>query len=277
MSMAEKHFSRAADSYASLAAVQKKIAAALIQEIPDGFIRGADLGSGPGVNFAALRGKAKSIIGIDISPAMTARAAETGVPDTRAVTGDIENIPLPGDSCDLIFSSMAIQWCRPERAFREIRRISRNGAFIALAIPVAGTLKELSQDLEKAGIPGRCMKFRSLAEIAPLLDECGITGKAASPVSNGIITKERVFQAKFTSIRAYLDSIRKIGASGVSAKPMSREARRRLFDVLQERLDRDALVHTYKTAFILGYLEKQSAEKESPAFGITAAKLGTLV
>ncbi len=256
MSMAEKHFSRGADSYASLATVQKRIAAALIQEIPNGFFRGADLGSGPGVNFAALREKAQSIIGIDISPAMTARAARTGVPAARAVTGDIENIPLPADSCDLIFSSMALHWCRLEKAFREIRRISRNGAFIALAIPVTGTLKELSEDLEKAGLPGRCMKFRNLTEIHALLDECGIAGKAASQDSAGIITRERIFQERYDSIRAYLDSIRKIGASGVSTKPMPREACRRFFGILGERQNRNALIHTYSTAFVLGYLKK---------------------
>lgn len=256
MTSTEKHFSRAANSYTSLATVQQKISAALIRKIPAGFFKAADLGCGPGVNFAALREKAKNVTGIDISPAMTARAARTGVPKVQVVTGDLEKIPLPDDSCDLIFSSMAIQWCRPERAFREIRRISRNGAFIALAIPVAGTLTELAEDLDKAELPGRCMKFLSMAELKALLDECGIAGKAGNPDSDGIITETRVFKEKFASVRDYLDSIRKIGASGYSAAPMTREAYRRFFDILGKRQDQDALVHTYKTAFILGYLEK---------------------
>ena len=249
MNLVEKRFSKAAAQYDSHAMVQKKIAEALLSEIPEGFSHAADLGSGPGVNFKELRKKARLVTGIDFSPAMTGIAAGLGIPGTRVITGNIEKIPLPGNSCDLLFSSLAIQWCRMDRVFREIRRISRNNAFIALAFPVSGTLSELGEALRDAGLQNRVISFSDPREIPPILKSSGISGN--------IGISERIFPERFSSVRDFMDSIRKIGAgTAPKSAPFPRASYRKLLDVLGKMERENRLVHTYRTLFITGHLLK---------------------
>ena len=252
MNLIEKRFSKAAMAYDSRALIQKRIAAALLAEIPDGFSHAADLGSGPGVNFKRLRQKAIQVTGIDFSPAMTGIAASLGIPGVRAVTGNIEEIPLPDNSCDLLCSSLALQWCRMDRVFREIRRVSRNRSFIALAFPVSGTLTELGEALRKAGLQNRIIRFHEPEEIKQILKNTGISGN--------IRLSEQDFTECYSSARDYLDSIRKIGAgSAPENSPVSRDSYRRLHDILRELERQNRLVHTYRTLFITGYLLKNAA------------------
>jgi malonyl-CoA O-methyltransferase len=41
----------------------------------------------------------------------------------RLVCGDAENLPLAAGSVQLVFSNLALQWCRPDRVFPEAARV----------------------------------------------------------------------------------------------------------------------------------------------------------
>jgi malonyl-CoA O-methyltransferase len=62
------------------------------------------------------------------------------------LVGDAESLPLAADSVDLVFSSLAIQWChRPQQLFAELGRVLRPGGRCVFTTLGPDTLRELRQ------------------------------------------------------------------------------------------------------------------------------------
>ena len=102
------------------------LARALIQLAPRG--RYADLGIGDGMLTLMLSEVAKSVTAVDISPEMLAqlraRAAKQGITNVETVEGEIEDLPLPDGSFDVVVLSQALHHAvHPARALAEARRI----------------------------------------------------------------------------------------------------------------------------------------------------------
>lgn len=100
-----------------------------------------DIGSGGGIDtiLAAKRvGPSGKAIGLDILDEMCERArghaAEAGVADwTEFVRGEMETIPLPDDSADVVISNGVLNLsARKSRAMAEIFRILRPGGRICM-------------------------------------------------------------------------------------------------------------------------------------------------
>jgi malonyl-CoA O-methyltransferase len=140
-------FSRAADSYDSVAALQRKVGSALLARLPTTLNpqRWLDLGSGTGhfsralgARFAAAEG-----VALDIAEGML-RHAQPLAGAQHFIAGDAERLPLRSESCDLLFSSLALQWCADFRAvLSEARRALRPGGVLAFSSLCVGTLHEL--------------------------------------------------------------------------------------------------------------------------------------
>ncbi len=141
-------FSRAALTYDGAAELQRQIGHQLLASVPQSEpARIMDLGSGTGYFTPLLRQRFSSsqLVSLDLAQGMLAYAREHRPdPDTVWVCGDAEALPLTDDSLDLIFSSLAIQWCeRPERLFAEVARVLRPGGRCMVATLGPGTLHEL--------------------------------------------------------------------------------------------------------------------------------------
>lgn len=73
----------------------------------------------------------------------------------RWLNADAEQLPVPDNSTDLIFSNLMIQWStRPELVLAECQRILKPGGILAISTLLAGTLEELKQAWAYAD-PGR--------------------------------------------------------------------------------------------------------------------------
>ncbi|MFC6669643.1 methyltransferase domain-containing protein [Marinobacterium aestuariivivens] len=126
-------FSRAAVSYDDAAELQRQVGHRLLELIPPsepGTL--LDLGSGTGYFTPLLRSRfpGSTLISLDLAHGMLeyARRHRPGE-GTAWVCGDAEQLPLASGSLDLVFSSLAIQWCeQPDRLFAEIARVLRPGA-----------------------------------------------------------------------------------------------------------------------------------------------------
>ena len=94
-----------------------------------------DLGSGAGVDaFLAARevGPEGKVIGVDMTPAMIdrarANAARSGYANVEFRLGEIEHLPVPDASVDLIVSNCVVNLSpEKERVFREAYRVLRPG------------------------------------------------------------------------------------------------------------------------------------------------------
>jgi malonyl-CoA O-methyltransferase len=140
-------FSRAADSYDSVAALQRKVGGELLDRLPADLVpqRWLDLGCGTGYFSRALgeRYGAAEGVALDIAEGMLRHARPLGGAQ-QFVAGDAECLPLRSESCDLLFSSLALQWCADFAAvLGEARRVLRPGGVLAFSSLCVGTLQEL--------------------------------------------------------------------------------------------------------------------------------------
>ncbi|WP_095092513.1 malonyl-ACP O-methyltransferase BioC [Pseudomonas sp. Irchel 3A5] len=140
-------FSRAAGSYDSVAELQRAVGGELLSRLPAGLKprRWLDLGSGTGYFSRALAETFAGSEGValDIAEGMLRHAQPLGGAE-YFVAGDAERMPLRDDSCELIFSSLAVQWCADFAALLgEARRVLQPGGVFAFASLCVGTLYEL--------------------------------------------------------------------------------------------------------------------------------------
>ncbi|MDR2788445.1 MAG: malonyl-ACP O-methyltransferase BioC [Candidatus Accumulibacter sp.] len=139
-------FERAAATYDSAAAIQRRVCDRLLEELswedggaPENIL---DAGCGTGYGAGGLRRRwpGARISGIDFAPAMLALAR--GALDRR-LAADIEKLPFAAGSFDLWWSSLSLQWCDTRAAFREAARVLGPGGRIAFSTLCPGTFAEL--------------------------------------------------------------------------------------------------------------------------------------
>lgn len=142
-----RSFGSAARFYDAHAALQRQVAAQLLGLLP---AQGnpkvvLDLGCGTGYCAAALqqRWPQATLLALDIAEPML-QAAALRIPDAGLLCADAEALPLAAGTCDLVVSSLAIQWCRDyAKLFRELARVTAPGAMVLLSTFGPASLREL--------------------------------------------------------------------------------------------------------------------------------------
>ncbi|TRO23297.1 malonyl-[acyl-carrier protein] O-methyltransferase BioC [Ectopseudomonas mendocina] len=140
-------FSRAAASYDSVAELQRSVGNQLLAHLPASLqpLRWLDLGSGTGHFTRALaeRYAPSAGLAVDIAEGMLRHARPQGGA-AYFIAGDAEALPLQSASVDLLFSSLALQWCADfPRVLSEAQRVLRPGGVLAFSSLCVGTLQEL--------------------------------------------------------------------------------------------------------------------------------------
>lgn len=136
-----------------------------------------DLGSGAGIDcFLAARqvGPSGRVIGVDMTPEMIDRARENartgGYQNVEFRLGEIENLPAPDGSVDVIISNCVINLSTDKpRVFREASRVLRPGgrmmvSDLALKKPLPRAIRE-SVEVYVACVAGALVKDEYLAAI----------------------------------------------------------------------------------------------------------------
>jgi SAM-dependent methyltransferase len=90
-----------------------------------------DLGAGTGKLTVRLVERGLDVIAVDPIPEML-EVLSRSLPDTPALLGSAEDIPLPDDSVDSVLVAQAWHWFDPERAIKEVARVLRPGGRLGL-------------------------------------------------------------------------------------------------------------------------------------------------
>ncbi|MGE2713442.1 class I SAM-dependent methyltransferase [Mycolicibacterium litorale] len=90
-----------------------------------------DLGAGTGKLTTRLVERGLDVIAVDPIPEML-EVLTGALPDTPALLGTAEEIPLADDSVDAVLVAQAWHWFDPERAVKEVTRVLRPGGRLGL-------------------------------------------------------------------------------------------------------------------------------------------------
>jgi SAM-dependent methyltransferase len=99
--------------------------------LPSGASDVLDLGAGTGKLTIRLVERGLNVVAVDPIPEML-EVLRGSLPDTPALLGTAEEIPLPDDSVDSVLVAQAWHWFDPERAVKEVVRVLRPGGRLGL-------------------------------------------------------------------------------------------------------------------------------------------------
>ncbi|HJO92348.1 MAG TPA: methyltransferase domain-containing protein [Victivallales bacterium] len=177
----EKHiisenFSKAANSYDFWAKHQNRISGTLSSYIPKPaeVNKLLDLGCGTGNSIEALKllYPGAEILGVDIAGGMVdfCRKKWNNYENISFHKGDIESLKL-SEKYDLIISSCSLQWVSDiNSTLNKYLNCLNKGGYLALAVPVIGSLGELKQSYQDAfnsDMPG--LYFQNESELIDAL------------------------------------------------------------------------------------------------------------
>jgi malonyl-CoA O-methyltransferase len=171
-------FSRAAASYDSVAELQRAVGSELLSRLPGDFSPGRwlDMGCGTGY-FSRVLGQIfpeSEGLALDIAEGMLNHARPLGGA-AHFIAGDAERLPLQAQSCELIFSSLAVQWCADfASVLSEAHRVLKPGGVLAFASLCVGTLYELRDSWSEVDGMVHVNRFRQFSAYQQLCAASGL-------------------------------------------------------------------------------------------------------
>ncbi len=140
-------FGRAAERYDTAAALQRRIGDRLLERLPksgDEPFTILEVGAGTGFCTARLAAIGARVIALDLAEPMLRQLRRTVSTPVLSLCGDAESLPLRGNSVDMIFSNLTLQWCLDlDVLFSGFQRVLKPGGSVLYSSFGSDTLKEL--------------------------------------------------------------------------------------------------------------------------------------
>lgn len=219
-----RSFSQAAPTYDQVAALQRSVAEHLLAKIPDqAFTSILDLGCGTGVVSAQLaqRFAASTVFGLDIAEGMLEYArSQFSQPALHWCCADAESLPLQDNSVDLVFSSLAVQWCADfQQLCNEVIRVLKPGGFCVLATLGPNTLHELRSAWQQVD---------GYVHVNRFIDSAAVTG-AALKAGFGCEFWQQDIVMRYSELRQLTAELKALGAHNVNrGRPKGLTGRQRI-------------------------------------------------
>lgn len=246
-------FSRAAASYDSVAELQRAVGSELLARLPADIAprRWLDMGCGTGYFSRALGGllPASQGVALDIAEDMLNHARPLGGAQ-HFIAGDAERLPLQDESCGLIFSSLAVQWCANfEAVLSEAYRVLQPGGVLAFASLCVGTLDELRESWRAADGLVHVNRFRTFEAYQRL---CAASGLRVASL------ERRPHVLHYPDVRSLTHELKALGAHNLNpGRPGGLTGRARivaLVDAYEQFRQAQGLPATYQVVYAV--LEK---------------------
>jgi len=219
-------FSRAAATYDEVADLQRAAGQQLFTHLPPELPEDSvvvDLGSGTGFFTAQLvhRFPASAILGVDLAEGMLRYAAQHSGCAVAWLCGDAEKLPLANNSVDLIFSSLAIQWCDDTVALMsELMRVLKPGGRVFLSTLGPNTLHELKSAWQQVDNYVHVNHFLSVDVLVRALQEVGF---------HIDLSQQELRVLHFARLADLTHELKSLGAHNINAgKPEGLTSRARL-------------------------------------------------
>ena len=203
-----KSFSRAALTYDHYSLFQQQVLMNLISKVPEKHYQCAmDLGCGTGNALLPLSVISNTLIGLDLSVEMLKKAQDK-IPNSHFVCADAEQMPFAKNYFDLIFSSLAIQWCLSHYdLFKEVYRVMNDGGYWCFSTLCEGSMPEIGESWSKVDGRLHSNQYPSLEKILSDLEVSGFC----------IESQEiKVIKMHFDSVQNAVYSVKKVGASVIA-------------------------------------------------------------
>ncbi|WP_196221448.1 malonyl-ACP O-methyltransferase BioC [Sansalvadorimonas verongulae] len=162
-------FGKAASTYDAAATLQQRVAARARLGLPELGAQSSilDMGCGTGNETHALLSRYPNadITGLDISQGMLDFASENpALANCHWAIGDIEELPFEEETFDLVFSSLAIQWCDClSEVMAQVHRVLKPGGWFVYSTLTEGSLHELSSAWQSVDDKPHVNTYESLA------------------------------------------------------------------------------------------------------------------
>lgn len=176
----QKHFNLKAERYESSAVLQKEVCQRLLDKLswvklkPENIL---DAGAGSGWGSRGLMDMypSSTVFALDLSEAMLKQTKTKGGFFRKPLLccSDVEFLPLADNSFDLVFSSLMLQWCNPEKVFNEFLRVLRPGGLLVFATFGPDTLKELRRSWSKVDASVHVNEFIDMHDLGDALMSSG--------------------------------------------------------------------------------------------------------
>jgi malonyl-CoA O-methyltransferase len=214
-----RSFERAARGYDAAAILQREVGERLAAHLDAIRIepqRVVDLGCGTGIAFDALRKRypEAALVGIDIALAMLREARGKSAWWQRALgrggaqlaCADAERLPLAGQAVQLIFSNLALQWCRYDAVFAESARVLSTGGLMMFSTFGPDTLKELRAAFATLDGHGHVNRFVDMHDLGD--------GLVAAGFADPVMEMETI-TLEYASVDRIARDLKSIGAHNV--------------------------------------------------------------
>jgi malonyl-CoA O-methyltransferase len=208
-------FDRAADSYDEAAVLQKEVCSRLLEKLEyiklsPQLVLDAGVGTGEAIAPLMKRYKKSRLVALDLSERMLAKAPGHGslLRRPELVCADIEHLPFCEDSFDLVFSSLALQWCNDMQATMEdILRVLKPGGLLMFSTFGPDTLKELRSCWSQVDDAVHVNEFTDMHDVGDGLLQAGF----ADPVMEA-----ETITVNYESIDKLMADLRAIGANATA-------------------------------------------------------------
>ncbi|MCH4810736.1 malonyl-ACP O-methyltransferase BioC [Vreelandella neptunia] len=196
-------FSRAAPSYDALASAQRQIGQRLWDSLPNSAYKVLDLGCGTGywTQRLAERYPRTQVSGVDLAPGMLAQARQRYGESIHWQQGDAAAMPFGAHDFDLVFSNLAVQWCRDLGAvMHQLYRVLTLGGQAHITTLLPGTLEEIAYAWQR---PEALLQTPDRASVERAIGKSGLT------IARQAATVERFY---YPDLKAVMASIKGVGA-----------------------------------------------------------------
>lgn len=267
----QKSFNRAATQYDTHAVLQREVADRMLARLD--YIRhqparilDAGAGTGYGVHGLSKRYPNAQIIALDIALNMLKIACPAPnlwqrwrKPNTMAVCGDIDQLPLVDGQVEMIWSSLALQWSNDlQHSLAELRRVLAPGGLLMFTTFGPDTLKELRSAFAQVDGHAHVNRFIDMHDIGDILLRSGF----AEPVMD-----MEYITLTYADVMSMLRDLKAIGAHNVhEERPVGLMGRKRwhAFEAAMEGFRAEGrLPLTYEVVYGHAWVSDVKKEKSS--------------